>query len=679
MEYRLRRADGEYRWILDHGMPRYREGEFIGFIGSCIDVTEQKLIEEQLRANEVRLLNTHRLAKVGNWELDLQTGRIHWSDEMFQMYGLPSNAPPDFATFLSTVHPGDRAIIKEADVKALSSTGPVSVEFRVIRPDGEVRFVRSIFETLKDDRGSAVRLVGAAQDITEQASAGELLRESERRLRNAERLAHVGNWQWDIRTNSVSGSEEMFRIFGKPENYIPTYEGFLEDLSPSDRDRMEQLTRDSLVRKIGHSIEYQIAHPDGNPKTISCVWEVLLDGDGAPVKIFGTCQDITDSRRAQDEVFRSQKLESVGTLANGIAHDFNNLMGAVFAQAELASDQYASGSSPEEELRRIRDVATKGAEIVRQLMVYAGKESDAPVPVDVSRIVAEMLDLLKMSISKGAVLETNLDESLPAVRATAAQLRQVVLNLVTNASEALGDREGVIRVNTSCTTIAGVETNSKGVPEGVYLRLEVSDTGHGMPPETQAMAFDPFFTTKSLGRGLGLAVVQGIVRNLGGAIHLASEPGKGTTFQILLPCAEVGARASAHAVPSAEKERPWTGATILVVEDEDPLRRAFATMLRKKGFEVLEAADGSTAIELLRANGARIDAILLDMTIPGRSSREVVAEATQARPDLKVILTSAYSEEMVMATINSPLIRGFIRKPFQFEELLQTFRNILSS
>ncbi len=599
---------------------------------------------------------------------------------MFRMYGLPNDAPRDFATFLSTVHPRDRATIQEALDKALSSTVPVSVEFRVIRPDGETRFARSVIEAFKDDRGAAVRLVGAAQDISEQVHARELLRDSERRLRNAERLAHVGNWQWDIKTNRVSGSEEMFRIFGKPENHVPSYGGFLQDLIPSDRERMERLIRDSLERKIGHSTEYQIAHPDAGLRIISCIWEVLLDDEGLPVQIFGTCQDITDSRRAQDETFRRQKLESVGTLANGIAHDFNNLLGAVLAQTELASEQLAAGSTPQEELERIREVATQGAEIVRQLMVYAGEKSDAPAAVDVSQIVAEMVDLLRVSISKGAVLETDLGKRLPTVRANAAELRQVVLNLVTNASEAIGDREGVIRVTTSRITIGGVRALSIGAPEGEYLQLEVSDTGCGMLPETQARVFDPFFSTKFAGRGLGLAVVQGIVQKLSGTIHLASEPSQGTTFQIFLPCDDAGVGATPHPAPPTEESLfPSEEAAIMVVEDQDLIRQAVAKMLRKEGFEVIEAANGTTAIDLLRANGHRIDAILLDMNIPGLSSREVVAEASRVRADLKVILTSAYSEQMVMATMSSPLIRGFIRKPFRLGDLLQTFRNVLSS
>jgi len=417
-------------------------------------------------------------------------------------------------------------------------------------------------------------------------------------------------------------------------------------------------------------------------RTVMAVSEVLLDEDGQPGSVFGAFQDITDVKRAQEESAARQKLESVGSLASGVAHDFNNLLGGVLAQAELAQAELAAGSCPEEELNGIRDVAIRGSEIVRQLMIYAGKESEVLGLVDVSRIVKEMIELLKVSVSKHATLATDLGQDLPAVRGSAAQLRQIVINLVTNASEAIGDRDGVIRVTTRCIKVGWDSSGaiSDRLADGDYLQLEVSDTGHGMPLETQAKVFDPFFTTKSGGHGLGLAIVHGIVRGLGGSIHLTSEPGKGTTFQILLPCAGAMGGATVGPIPRAEDPaRLSEEATILVVDDEDSLRQAVVKMLRKTGFEVLEAANGSAAIDLLRANGVKLDVILLDMTIPGPSSQEIVAEAEQARPDLKVVLTSAYSEEMVTASMSAPLIRGFIRKPFQLGDLVQTLRNVLSS
>jgi len=312
-------------------------------------------------------------------------------------------------------------------------------------------------------------------------------------------------------------------------------------------------------------------------------------------------------------------------------------------------------------------------------MVYAGKEAESEGLADVSQIVREMLQLLRVSVSKHAVIETDLGDDIPAVRANSAQLRQIVMNLVTNASEAMGDHDGAIRVTAKCVRLEwdSPGTISDGLADGNYLQLEVSDTGRGMSSEMQARVFDPFFTTKSAGRGLGLAVVQGIVRVLQGSIYLKSQLGKGTTFRILLPCADVRA-AETHGPTSGDHElaRLFEGKTALIVEDEAPLRIPVAAMLRKSGFEVFEAADGSSAINLLRANGSEIDVILLDMTIPGPSSREVVAEAAKVRPDINVILTSAYSREMIADPIDAPQVRDFIRKPYKFGDLLQTLRNV---
>jgi nitrogen-specific signal transduction histidine kinase/CheY-like chemotaxis protein len=413
---------------------------------------------------------------------------------------------------------------------------------------------------------------------------------------------------------------------------------------------------------------------------------VSLDGEGSPAYVSGTCQDVTEARRTQEESFARQKLESIGTLASGIAHDFNNLLGGVLAQAELAQGECVAGRYPDEQLRSIRDVAIRGSEIVRQLMIYAGKERDVPERIDVSKAVKDMMGLLKTTVSRQVPLITDLGESLPAVKARGSQIGQIVMNLVANASDAVKDSGGVIRLSTRKIVVSpGNGAPPPGLPPGDYVQLEVSDTGSGMSQETLVRIFDPFFSTKSAGRGLGLAVVHGIVRNLQGDIRVFSELGEGSTFRILLP-GSGAATAVASTDPADGLDRgmaqdavPVRQATVLVVEDEDPLRAAVGKMLDRAGFGVLEAANGSAAIECLRARAEGIDLLLLDMTIPGAPSGEVLAEAIQARADLKILLMSAYSEDMVRAQLDAPQIRGFVRKPFRLGDLVGALRHALSS
>src|SRR5215471_417688 len=250
-----------------------------------------------------------------------------------------------------------------------------------------------------------------------------------------------------------------------------------------------------LRGRVGCSTEFQIVRPNGDLRTVTFTSQVMLDEEDAPRHIFGACQDVTDDRQAQEEAFARQKLETVGTLANGIAHDFNNLLGGVLAQAELALSKLASGSRAEEELKAICSVAISGSEIVRQLMTYTGQEREIVGPIDVSQVVREMIPLLHVSVSKRAELKTDLDEDLPAVRTSSAQIRQIVMNLVTNASEAIGDRDGVIRLTTRLVTVGKERFGwiPAELAEGEFVQLEISDTGCGMTRETQTRVFDPFF------------------------------------------------------------------------------------------------------------------------------------------------------------------------------------------
>ena len=403
----------------------------------------------------------------------------------------------------------------------------------------------------------------------------------------------------------------------------------------------------------------------------------MRNGFGRIHRIVGACIDITDFKRTQEVALARQKLESLGVLAGGIAHDFNNLLGGILAQAELAETELAGGSVPGQELQAIKTVAIRAGEMVRELMVYSGQDEARLEPLDLSLLVEEMLELVKISISKHATLMVDLPKKLPAVRANAVQIRQIVMNLITNASEALGDKEGVISV-----TVAKVESvqDASAVSQSDSsasgrLRLEVRDTGCGMTAETVAKIFDPFFTTKFSGRGLGLAAVQGVIHSHNGTINVVSVPGEGSRFEILLPCIGQPARDPTDiAVTSSGRESGAVAGTVLIVEDEDVIRLAVSKMLQKAGFSVIEAGDGTTGANLFRINETKIDVVLLDVTLPGMPGRDVLKEMRRIRPGVKVVLTTAFNKDRALSSIDEQHPWGYVRKPYQFGELISLLR-----
>jgi two-component system cell cycle sensor histidine kinase/response regulator CckA len=426
-----------------------------------------------------------------------------------------------------------------------------------------------------------------------------------------------------------------------------------------------------------YKLQKRYVKKNGEIIWINLTGSLIRDKEGEPLYGLAMIEDITEVKRAQEEALARQKLESVGVLAGGIAHDFNNLLGGIMASAELALTECAEGSAVEEELQRIKTTSIRGAEIVRELMIYGGEESPILELVDISALVNEMLQLLKVSISKHTILKIELGQDLPPAHANPAQIRQVVMNLVTNASEAIGEQSGEIRVTSGKVKVGPESLALGGVDQaaGDYLRLEVSDTGGGMTPEVQARIFDPFFTTKRAGRGLGLAAVQGIIRSHGGTISIKSAPGQGSRFEILLPCIDQVMQETRDITVTPSAKEPGTIVrTVLVVEDEETLRLAVSKMLRKAGFSVIEAGDGTTAANLFRANERKIDVVLLDMTLPGMSGREVLEELRRIQPGVKVILTTAFSQASALSSIGEQHLWGFVRKPHKLSELTSLLR-----
>ena len=399
--------------------------------------------------------------------------------------------------------------------------------------------------------------------------------------------------------------------------------------------------------------------------------------------------DITERRRAEEErgrleaqVRHAQKLESLGLLAGGIAHDFNNLLVGILGNAGLALKEAPSESPIWQHLKRVETAALRAADLTNQMLAYAGKARFVTERVDLSQLVREMVELLRVSVSRKARIDCGLAPGLPPVEGDATQLRQVVMNLITNASDAVGESGGVIRIATGVVQVDDDFLRRAALPEplarGAHVFLEVGDSGCGMDAGTVARIFDPFFTTKFSGRGLGLAAVLGIVRGHRGAIQVESEPGRGSTFRVLLPAAE--SLAAAAPAPEARPEAKWKGGgLVLVVDDETFVRQVAQVVLERGGFEVLAAEDGRRGLEAFRGRAAEIVAVLLDMTMPDMSGDQVMAEMQAIRPDVRVILTSGFSQQDTMARFGASGLAGFIQKPYRPDELLDKLREVLGT
>jgi PAS domain S-box-containing protein len=678
-EYRLITRDGRTRWVSASWGPLFdAAGRQLGVQGSERDITERKLAEQALLESERRfreLLEDVQLVAVMT---DLNGAITFCNDYTLRLTGWTRREVigRPATEFLNPVTP---FLATEQGSSGNASARTSSFyEGSIREKGGGRRWIQWSTTSLRDVTGRAAGFASLGEDVTELRNLrGEAARRaSEEQFRNLSDTSPLMIWLAGPDKSCTFVNKGWLAFTGRTlEEELGT--GWVSNIHPDDVETCVSGYTASFEARRDFQTEYRKRRADGEYRWVLGSGVPLFGQDGEFAGYVGTCTDITELKRGRDEDLARQKLEHVGLLAGGIAHDFNNLLGGVLSQAELALDELETGSLPDEQLKNIRAVAIRGAGIVRQLMIYAGQEDAGAEVVDVSCLIGDMRELLKVVVSKQVVLKAELDGSLPAVRANPAQLRQVVMNLVTNASEAIGPHGGVIALRT--TAAAGAAANAGPNGAKTYIALEVSDTGCGIPAEAHSRVYDPFYTTKSAGHGLGLAVVQRIVHGLGGSITFETNLDHGTTFRILLPSTDEGAPPVAAARARRVREEPADPAgTVLVVEDEASLRLATSQMLRRNAFSVLEAADGTAALSLLRAHKGAIAVVLLDITLPGGPSSEVFAEARRLRPDTKLVLTSAYGPQKLDECFPGMMVDAFIRKPYQLSELVGLVRSFAS-
>jgi two-component system, cell cycle sensor histidine kinase and response regulator CckA len=610
--------------------------------------------------------------------------RLYVNAAFAELIGLPPAAIVG-RTNLDLGIPAALANAREERVRAVFDSGrTLEIEDSFPTPHG-VRFFQSRYMAECGSGGRVSSVVAVHRDITGRRHSDQALFESIMQYKEVFDSISICVFVIDVTP------EGRFKIaaFNPAEEALVGLTNaevagrFIEDLFPADLANQLIANYRGCV-EAGRTIKFDhfLDLPRRGRRFFHSNLIPLRNDAGVINRIIGACVETTEFRRTQEEALAKQNLETLGVLAGGIAHDFNNVLGGIHAQAELIEAELPSDSPASGELDRIKVAAIRGSEIVRELMVYAGQDqSYVDEAIDVSRLIEEMLGLLRVSISKHSALRTHLSEHLPAVPGKAPQLRQVVMNLVINASEAIEQEDGVITLTTAHVAGGtGAPNSPADLPPRDYVLLEVSDTGGGIPDEARAKIFDPFFTTKFAGRGMGLAVVQRIVHDHGGVIRWVTSPGQGTTFQVFFPCAAKSAARAQHSLPARRLEEPDTRkGAILVVDDEELLRAAISKSLRRLGYLVLEAGDGFEAMERMQAHKEDLEAVLLDVSLPGVSSLEVFQQACKVRPDMKVVVTSAYSKETVDATFQGMRVHHFIRKPFRLGDLMRLLTDPVAS
>jgi len=536
---------------------------------------------------------------------------------------------------------------------------------------------------LRDETGAAFGGMAVVQDITDRKKAEEDLRLSEERNRllieNAsEGIAVIREWHF------VFANRQLSQLTGFTAEELGA-KRFTEFIHPDDREMISGRYRKRLEGDTTPFIyEVRFITRDGTIRWTELNSVLFLWQGGSAVLLF--IRDITERKNAEEERRRidaqiqvTQKLESLGVLAGGIAHDFNNLLMAILGNIDLALMDMTPSSPARSNLLEAAKASQRAADLCRQMLAYSGRGRFTSEAIDLNEAVDEMGHMLEVSISKKALLRYNFASNLPAIDADATQIRQIIMNLVINASDAIGEKSGIISISTGaiqCDRDYLSETwLNERLPAGLYVYVEVADTGCGMDAQTLPRIFDPFFTTKFTGRGLGLAAVLGIVRSHKGAIKVYSEMGRGTTFKVLFPALERPAdRADGQSGAGAE----WRGSgMVLLADDEETIRTLGSRMLERLGFSVITAENGSEAVEIFKKRPDEITCVILDLTMPRMDGEETFREMRRIRKDVRIIMSSGYNEQEITQRFAGKGIAGFIQKPYQMADLAARLKTIL--
>ena len=553
-EFRAVRRDGATLWLENAAQLVNWDGAD-AIQATVIDITERKQAEEALRRSEESLRNAQRIARIGNFAHDLGGEGLTWSDQIYNIFGIArTDGPPSNEAFMAMVHQDDREIVARAAGAMMKGAGTCRIDYRITRGDTEVRHIHMEAESTVDGQGIPVSMSGTIQDVTALRRTESALGDSEASLRNAQRIAQMGSWDWHIVEGVLYWSDEIYRLFGvEPKAFPATYEGFLGYIHPDDRELVEVAVEKTLSDDVPYSIDHRILLSDGSMKFVHEQAEVIRDSTGQPVRMSGTVHDVTalrqteaevrrlnselelrveqrtsELREAQAELIKKSRLATLGQLTATVSHELRNPLGAMRTSAYVLSKSLPDGNEPAlKAMARIDRGITRCDRIIDELLDFTRATEIELEAIMVDNWLTAVLP--DISLPGGVKLETDFRLGTLAAMMDSGRMRRAIINIVENACQAITGQLGP-----DAATGEGVVTVSTGKVNG-DIEIRIVDNGPGIPADIRERIFEPLFSTKNFGVGLGLPTVRQILEQHGGAITVESAPGVGTLFQLTFP------------------------------------------------------------------------------------------------------------------------------------------------